>query len=155
MIEESEIMAFLASMPLSYLILLAILILTVKGLLPGFPFAKEVLIIYLGYRIGFFAGMLTSFVGLVFGAAIPYYLSFTGKTKLDNRNKKLLRYQTLLNEHGWKFLLILRFSPVTAQDVTSYACGFAKIIAKQYYTITATAFLFYASLYSYLGVLIT
>ena len=48
LIEESEIMAYLGSIPDSYLILLAILILTIKGLLPGFPFSKEVLIIYLG-----------------------------------------------------------------------------------------------------------
>jgi uncharacterized membrane protein YdjX (TVP38/TMEM64 family) len=98
--------------------------------------------------------MLTSFVGLVIGASIPYYLSFTGKTKFDDRNKKLIKYQNLLNNHGWKFLFVLRFSPITAQDVTSYASGFAKIIAKHYYIITMAAFLLYACLYSYLGVLI-
>ncbi|MHA2028173.1 MAG: TVP38/TMEM64 family protein [Candidatus Kariarchaeaceae archaeon] len=128
-----------------------IAILSVKGVIPFLPFPKELLQIYAGAIFGLFIGSIISFTGLFLGAVFGYQLAFTGRYNYDNRNQRFVKYQEKLNRVSWKALIPLRFSPITAQDVTSFASGLAKVERRYYYPITMLAYMFYSILFAYFG----
>ena len=131
--------------------ILIIVLLSIKGLIPFLPFPKELLQIYAGVVFGIIIGSIISFIGLFLGATVGYRLAYTGRYSFDNRSQRFVKYQTKFDKIGWKALIPLRFSPITAQDVTTYASGFAKIDKKYYYPITILAFIFYSTLFAYFG----
>ncbi|MHA2249328.1 MAG: VTT domain-containing protein [Candidatus Kariarchaeaceae archaeon] len=131
--------------------ILIIGLLSIKGIIPFLPFPKELLQIYAGARFGIFIGSIISFLGLFLGGTLGYHLAKTGRYNFDNRSQRFVRYQGKLDKIGWKALIPLRFSPITAQDVTSFASGFAKINKKHYYPITILAFILYGTLFAYFG----
>lgn len=139
---------------ISPVILLIILIglLTIKGLIPFLPFPKEIVMIFSGLYFGLILGSLINITGLLLGGLLDYELAVRGRMLIKNKNERLQKYQDKINKHGWKMLIPLRFSPITAQDVTSFASGFCKIHRNFYYIISISAFAMYGYIFAFLGI---
>ena len=133
------------------LLLILFSLLVAKSLLPFFPLPKESVMIVMGSQFGLITGSLVNFSGLFLGALITYEISLSGRYAFDRRSTRLIHYQEKINQHGWKALVPLRFSPITAQDVTSYASGLARLTRNNYYVISGLAFILYGIFFSWIG----
>jgi uncharacterized membrane protein YdjX (TVP38/TMEM64 family) len=91
----------------------------------------SMMIIAAGTIYGFEKGALLSLLGLLLGALIGFlasrYLVRDVAAQWVSGRLSLVRIDADIAEHGWKFVALLRLSPVAPFGITSYALGLTRL----------------------------
>ncbi|MEE3501133.1 VTT domain-containing protein [Acidiphilium acidophilum] len=86
------------------------------------------------YGVGLGFGLAAA--GLMLGAAIAFGLARTGLRpaigRLMARRTSLDRLDMAVGHEGWRFVLLLRISPIMPFSLTSYALGLSAVSARDY-----------------------
>lgn len=144
-----NIFTFLESYNSVTLAILIVVILTLEVFLFSFP--KEIVMVYGGFAFGTVGGGLLNFLGLVGAVWLGFEGGYAGRISFDREQKVVLKFQNWLENRGILALGLLRFFPLTPNDVLSITCGFFKLKRIPYLIISVIAAIPYAFLWSYLG----
>lgn len=104
----------------------------ISGLLPASLFGIAAGAVYgvsLGFAIAAFSTMSGAFIAFILSRSL---LRPTIARMLQNR-AKLQNFDAMLARDGWRFVFLLRLSPVMPFAVTSYALGLSSITLRDYW----------------------
>jgi uncharacterized membrane protein YdjX (TVP38/TMEM64 family) len=126
---------------LGWLIFVAVeFLVTLVGIVPG-----ALLGIVAGAVYGLATGFCVSAAGIMGGAMMAFGLSrsilrpWIGR--MLGRHARLAMLDDMLAREGWKFVALLRISPVMPFSITSYALGFSGITLRDYFLGTLASLL--------------
>lgn len=102
-----------------------------SGALPASLLAVAAGSIY-GAPGGFLVSALTTIVGADLALAVSRSLFRPGVERLIARHRKLADLNQAVSASGWKFVCMLRVSPVMPFSATSYALGLSQVTRRDY-----------------------
>ncbi|MDR3534623.1 MAG: VTT domain-containing protein [Rhodopila sp.] len=108
------------------------ILVAVSGLLPASLFGLAAGAVYgvpLGFGIAAFSTMIGAFIAFMLSRSL---LRPTIVRLLQSRSR-LQNFDALLARDGWRFVCLLRLSPIMPFAVTSYALGLSSIMFRDYW----------------------
>ena len=112
------------------------------------PVPSSIVMYLNGYVLGILSGACLSFVSLLAGSCVGYYL---GKfTSMGVMAKKDERAHLFLLKYGAFAILITRGIPILAESICM-VCGYNKMLFKQYILLNAIGYIPLCLLYAFFG----
>lgn len=116
----------------AYSAVVFVLIYSLKPIVMIVP--ASILSIMAGHIFGPWFGFSLSMVGCFFSATLAFFIAKKlGKSFVDKHLKgKALQFDSKIEEHGFKLMLLMRLSVVFHYDALSYAAGLSKMKYKDF-----------------------